>query len=259
VPELPDVEGFRRTMARHATGKTITNIVVPDTEIVRNASPAVVAGTLRRRTLEKAERHGKWLIARADGPALLFHFGMTGDLIWGENARDRHPHDRAIMVFGDGELRYRNMRRFGGLWLARDDAEREELLGGLGPDALRVSRARFLERLGARRGRLKPALMDQTVVAGPGNLVVDETLWSARLSPLRTIASLTDDERTRLFNAMHDVLKKSSRRGYIPEEPGWLITVRGNPGASCPRCGTTLRRMTVGGRTTYWCPRCQPD
>src|SRR5438445_4392962 len=115
MPELPEIEAFRRTFERHGAGKRILT-VRGDPAIVRNATPRAVARALKGRSFEPPARIGKWLICRAEGPAVLLHFGMTGDILWTD---EEHPHDRLVFAFDDGQLRYRNMRKFGGVWLAR--------------------------------------------------------------------------------------------------------------------------------------------
>src|SRR5438552_6228816 len=130
------------------------------------------------------------------------------------------------------------MRKLGGVWLAHDPEEVARILGALGPDALAVSRRAFLELLGRRRGGVKAALMDQTLVAGVGNLIADEVLWQARLHPKRRIESLTENERVTLYRTMHAVLKESvDRYDYISRKRGWLNHVRGTRDAVCLRCG----------------------
>jgi formamidopyrimidine-DNA glycosylase len=114
VPELPDVEHFRRTLAEFGPGREIRRIIVTDPGILRNADPVDVDRAMRGRRLREPERRGKWLIAPTDAPALLIHFGMTGDLLWSLDDSDRHRHDRVILVLDTGEIRYRNMRKLGG-------------------------------------------------------------------------------------------------------------------------------------------------
>jgi len=260
VPELPDVEAYRRFFARHAAGHTVRRVVVTDPTIARNAAPDTLDRALRGRRFEEPERHGKWLLCWTDGPALLLHFGMTGDLVWSGDEPERHRWDRVILELEHGELRYRNMRKLGGVWLAHDREEADGVTGGLGPDALAVGRREFLQRLARRRGGLKALLMDQRFVAGVGNLIADEVLWQARLHPRRRAESLDDAARVELYRKMHWVLKESVERfDYVPRKRGWLNHVRGNPGAVCPRCRTPLARITAGGRTTYFCPTCQPE
>jgi formamidopyrimidine-DNA glycosylase len=260
VPELPDVEQFRGIFRRHAAGKTVSSVWA-DPTIVRNATQGALGRALRGRRFEDPDRHGKWLICWTDGPALLLHFGMTGDLIWSGDEPRRHPHDRMVLAFVEGgELRYRNMRKLGGVWLAHGPAEVAAVLGPLGPDALAVRRRQFLALLDRRRGGVKAALMDQGLVAGVGNLIADEVLWHARVHPRRRIETLAPWERDRLYTELRKVLREAVEHyDHIPTKRRWLWHVRGLPGAACPRCGTALARTTAGGRTTYFCPTCQPE
>lgn len=226
-----------------------------DPAIVRNAPSEEVDAAMRGHILEEPERHGKWLLAWSDGPALLLHFGMTGGMTWGPSAEGRHVHDRLVVELDHGELRYRNMRKFGGVWLAHDRDEVAAATGALGPDALRVDRREFLDLLAGRRGRIKSALMDQTLIAGIGNLLADEILWQARIHPARTLARMSREQLLALHSTTRRVLQRwIERYGSLPK--GWLIRARRK--GECPRCGAPLLRIVVGGRTTYFCPRCQP-
>jgi formamidopyrimidine-DNA glycosylase len=258
VPELPDVEAYRRFFAEHAAGGRVRRVAVLDPVSVRNVEPSTLDRALRGRTFADPDRHGKWLVAWTDGPALLLHFGMTGDLIWSGDEPERHRHDRVILELeGGDELRYRNMRKLGGVWLAHDPEEARGVMAALGPDALDAGLGAFRAALSRRRGQAKAALMDQAVVAGVGNLAADEALWQARIHPSRRLQDLDEDERRRLERAVRRVLRTwVDRFDDLPR--GWLLPVRGRPDATCPRCGTPLLRTVVGGRTTYFCPSCQP-
>jgi formamidopyrimidine-DNA glycosylase len=259
MPELPDVEAYRRFFSRHATGRTVRRVVVTDPAIVRNATPRALDRALRGHRFEEPERHGKWLVCWTDGPGLLLHFGMTGRFTAPPEEPERHRHDRLILELERGEVRYRNMRKLGGAWLAHDREEATAVMGGIGPDALALDRRQFLALLERRRGGVKAALMDQRLLAGVGNLVADEVLWQARLHPRTRVESLSPDDRARLFAKMRSVLRESVERyDFIPRKRGWLSHVRGQPGALCPRCRTPLARTTAAGRTTYFCPSCQP-
>ncbi len=261
MPELPDVESARRYLARHAAGRRVVRIEVTDASIVRNAEPRDLAGALRGRTFLEPDRIGKWLLCWTDGPGLLLHLGMTGELNSSVDVPSRHRWDRVIVELDDGtEIRYRNMRKLGGVWLALNDEGARAVVGHLGPDALAIRRTAFLERLAGRRGGVKAALMDQTFVAGVGNLLADEILWQARLHPRRLIDTLAEDDRRELFRVLHAVLKESvDRYDSVPRKRSWLFPVRGLPDARCPRCGTPLERLTAAGRTTWLCPSCQSE
>jgi formamidopyrimidine-DNA glycosylase len=263
VPELPDVEGFRRVLAEHAVGRRIERVDVLDEQVLRGIPARQFAEQLCGRRFDEPSRHGKWLIVpvRA-GPVLLAHFGMTGSLLWapsGPDSTERHLHDRVVFVMPEGELRYRDMRKLQGLRLAPDDCEVKHVLAEVGPDALTVSRAQVAELLGGRRRRVKAALVDQSVLAGLGNLLADEILWQARINPSRPCAELSDDDLAQLHARMRVVLRRSVRDGRVPARKAWLTGHRDDEPGSCPRCGATLVHDRMGGRGTTWCPRCQPD
>lgn len=260
MPELPDVEGFRRVAAQ-AVGRRVADVRVHDSQVLRPREPDRFARTLRGRTAKCPWRHGKWLVVPMDDgfPAVLLHFGMTGSLRWCSPEAETHRHDRVIFSFDDGEVRYRDMRKLKGIHLATDQSDVDDVLGGLGPDALDVPDATFRERLTRRRRQLKPALLDQAVVAGLGNLCADEILWQARLHPRRGTRELDDAELGRLCRGTRSMLRQSVRAGRLLDDPSWLTGHRDDPGAECPRCSTRLRQERLGGRSTVWCPRCQPE
>jgi formamidopyrimidine-DNA glycosylase len=227
---------------------------VLDRTMLRNASPRALAEAVRGRTLARPRRHGKWLLCDAGDATVLMHFGMTGLLKWREA---RHPHDRIVFTFAGGELSYRNMRKFGGVWLAHGESEIDAVTGRLGPDAMDLDAEQFDAMLARRRGGMKAALMDQKMIAGLGNLLADEILWRAGIDPRRDSRSLGPDDRAELHRIMRDVLTKSNRRARVPPLPDWLTGARDGRDPDCPRCGTKLRKATVAGRTACWCPRCQ--
>ena len=259
MPELPDVEGFRRYWARYASGRRVREVRVPNPAIVRNRSAPGLARALVGRRFRDPRRHGKWLFAPTNGPTLMLHFGMTGGLRWCGDPDGDHRHDRLILSLEGGELRYRNMRMLGGAWLARDQRELDRITGPLGPDAAELDREGLDALLEGRRGGIKATLMKQRVVAGIGNELSDEILWRARIHPARRISSLERREQSTLYGSLRKVLSESMRRGRIPSERGWLESQRGESGAACPRCRRPLRRSKIAGRTSYWCPNCQPS
>jgi formamidopyrimidine-DNA glycosylase len=257
MPELPDVDGFRRYFARYAAGHHVAAVEVADRDLVRNTDPQGLARRLVGRRFSTPRRHGKWLIAPTGGPELLLHFGMTGLLVYSARDLEPHRHDRVTLVLAEGRLRYRNMRRLGGIWVAGSPAEREAATGPLGPDALEIEANEFVQLLERRRGGIKSALMDQRLVAGLGNLLSDEILWRARIHPRRPVARLRRDRLERIHDAMRQVLRAANRHRRVPPIAGWLTGARNAQDPRCPRCGSRLRRATVAGRTAAWCPRCQ--
>jgi formamidopyrimidine-DNA glycosylase len=257
VPELPDVEGFRRVLARHAVGRRIDAVDVPDRAMLKGTTPGTLERVVRGERFDAPRRHGKWLIAPVGDVEVLMHFGMTGLLEWKARGEQRHSHDRIVFVCDGGELRYRNMRRFGAVRLARDERERERGTGRLGPDAAGLARDDFHELLGRRRGSIKAALMDQRLLAGVGNLMADEILWRSRAEPRAPVPRLSRGRRDRLYDALVAVVRESVPTGRVPHGENWLTRVRDDRDPRCPRCGTRLRKATVAGRTACWCPRCQ--
>lgn len=257
MPELHDVEHFRRLFQEHAAGKRLVGLTVVDPGLLRDVTAGELERALVGRTFATPARHGKWLIAPTEGgPVLLLHFGMTGELLWAPSDGAPERHDRVLFRFDHGVLRFRNVRRFGRVRLVRDEAELCAFLSAFGPDALGITRREFHARLFGRRGALKATLLDQEFLAGIGNVIADEALWQARLHPLVRVDALTGTERDRLFEALQRVLRQWVAH-YGQDLSRWLTHVRGRPDATCPRCGRPIARVRVAGRTTYLCERCQ--
>ena len=250
MPELPDVEGFRAVLAGHATGRRVERVDVADAGVLRGVTARQLDNGLRGSRFARPERHGKWLIARTDGPAVLLHFGMTGSLHWLDTSAPPDRHDRVTFVTSAGELRYRDMRKLQGITLARDRREEDRLLAGLGPDALDVTPQELDRILNGRRAAIKATLMNQQVIAGLGNLLADEILWRARVHPRRPARSLTAGVRHELHGQMRRVLHASVRAGCVPPRPSWLTGARDQRHPRCPRCRAPLCRGRTGGRPT---------
>ena len=245
MPELPEAERARLAIERGALGRRIAAVDDRDTYVCRPHAPGEIAGALTGLALASAHRRGKTLWVETDrGPTLGLHLGMAGRISIDEGPLDR-PWDRFVIEFEDGgRMALRDRRRLGRAVLDPD-------LSNLGPDAAEVGRKVFRDRLGRGDTGIKPRLMDQSVVAGLGNLLVDEILWRARLHPLRPAGSLSDDELDDLRRHTRFAVRSAIRKGGA--HTGDLIAHR-ERGGHCPRCGAQLARGTVGGRTTYWCP-----
>jgi formamidopyrimidine-DNA glycosylase len=258
LPELPDVEGFRRELAGPLPGRRIRQVTVHDDGILRNTNAQTLGRRLAGHRFGAPQRQGKWLILPTDGPTLLVHSGMTGHPYYAASGAEAEKYERLTVSLDRGELRYADLRKLRGVWLADDDDDIVEVMGPQGPDALVLGLRAFRQLLSGRRGRLKPTLMDQSVIAGLGNLLTDEICWRARLHPSRPIADLDAGEVKRLHTAMTGVLRTAVRHGQVPGLPRWLTGARDGPDPCCPRCSTRLAHSRVGGRTSMWCPRCQP-
>lgn len=257
MPELPDVEGFRRRLADTLPGRRIRRVQVHDPGVLRNTTAATLGRRLDGRRFDHPRRHGKWLMLPTDGPTVLVHSGMTGHPYYAVDGAAREPHERLVIALDRGELRYADLRKLRGVWLADTDEAAARVTGPQGPDALGLGLPAFRDLLSGRRAALKPTLMDQSVIAGLGNLLTDEICWRARIAPNRPVAGLDPDDVKRLHAAMASVLRTSVRHGRVPGLPRWLTGVRDDPDPSCPRCGARLAHGRVGGRTSLWCPRCQ--
>ncbi|MEU0074915.1 DNA-formamidopyrimidine glycosylase family protein [Streptomyces sp. NPDC006332] len=258
MPELPDVEGFREVLRSCAKGRVIRHVDVRDPGVLHGVSARRLRDALEGRRFTEPERHGKWLLARTGGPTLVLHFGMTGQLVCARPDDAYEAHDRVLFtVGGDRQLRFRDQRKLQGLWLADDDRDAARLLDRQGPDAMAVDRAEFESALSARRGSVKTVLIDQSVLAGLGNLLADEILWRAGLRPTTRASDLTEADRRRLYTQMRRTLRSAVSVGRVPPRDSWLTGHRDRPDPTCPRCGTPLRRSRTAGRGTVWCPRCQ--
>ena len=258
------MEGFRRVLSEHAVGRRIRRVEVLDTGVLHDVTTSGLQRALRGQKFGQPWRHGKQLVIPVTGPrdehdtrAVLLHFGMTGSLRWATSSRSRHRHDRIVFEFGDGELCYRDMRKLQGLRFARSQDDVRRIIAGLGPDAADVSVAELRDQLTGLRRQVKPALVDQSVIAGLGNLLADEILWRARIHPRRSCAQLEPEDIARLHARMRTVLRQSIPQGRVPPRTTWLTGRRDDKSGSCPRCGTVLAHGRVGGRGTAWCPRCQ--
>lgn len=266
MPELPDVELFKRYLDANALHRTIANVEVEDSRILHGISAASFRSKLNGACLEGSRRHGKHLLVRLDsGGWLTLHFGMTGGLECFDEAEPVPRYARVNLVFADGgRLAYTSMRMLGRVGFAPDaDAfmQKEEL----GPDALEddLSPAVFAERLGKGRRGVKTALMDQTVIAGIGNIYSDEILFQARLHPSTPVSKLDDQSVRTLFDASRRVLETAIRLGAGSEQfleklpDDYLLPHRAKDGV-CPRCGGAIQMLKASGRTAYFCPECQP-
>jgi formamidopyrimidine-DNA glycosylase len=252
------VEGFRRALADTLPGRRVRHVKVCDPGVLRNTTAAALGRRLNGHRFKAPRRQGKWLILPTDGPALLVHSGMTGHPYYAAEDADHEKFERLAVTLDKGELRYADLRKLRGVWLAASDDDIRHITGPQGPDALGMGLREFRDVLSGRRGRVKPTLMDQTVIAGLGNLLTDEICWQARIAPTRPVADLDADDQKSLHGAMTRILRTSVRHGRVPRLSRWLTGVRDQPDPHCPRCGTALIHDRIGGRTSLRCPRCQP-
>jgi formamidopyrimidine-DNA glycosylase len=264
MPELPDVENFTRYLKRHGLDKRIEAVTVTAPRILKGLSAAALDRALKGRKLESARRHGKHLLAAVDdGHWLAFHFGLTGRLEHFERGAADPEHDRLRLDFAGGEhLAFVNQRLLGHVEWA-EDADAFIRAKKLGPDALALTESAFCDAMRTKRGTVKAALMDQSLVAGIGNIYSDEILYHAKLHPRTPTGDLDDKALHRLYRQLRRVLHTAVNRGAGAEDierrvpRTWLLPHR-RKGAECPRCGGKIAALKVQSRTAYYCPRCQP-
>ena len=273
MPELPEVEITARGLRAQLVGRRVDLVEVLWGRTVANLDPELLPLALLGRTLTAVGRRGKLLLLRFDdGATAAVHRRMTGNLLIRRCEEPRESHLRLVLGFDDGrELRFVDTRKFGRLAYFPDDAALDAYLrqkAGREPlDDLDATRLGAL--FAGRRGRLKPLLLDQRLLAGIGNLYADEILWVARLHPERAAASLTEDELALLADSIGMVLREAiDRRGTsfsdyrdADGEPGENqdhLKAYGRTGQPCPRCGTPIAKYTLGQRGTHYCPACQP-
>jgi len=248
MPELPEAERARQQIER-ALGREIVAVDDNDVYVCRPHAPGEIAAALTGRRLTRAHRRGKFLWVETDGgPDLGLHLGMAGRIAIGEPESPTRW-DRFVLEFADGgRMALRDKRRLGRAVIEPDFSH-------VGPDAAEVGRAVFRDRVGRGSAPLKARLLDQGVIAGVGNLLADESLWRARLSPRRPAGELSEEELDGLRRHLRAATRDAIRNGGA--HTGRFMPAR-ERGGSCPRCRTPLARDTVGGRTTFWCPNCQP-
>jgi formamidopyrimidine-DNA glycosylase len=253
MPELPEVEIVARMFADHALRQTIVRVRVLD-ERVLAVPKQKLTGALTGRQFTRVRRHGKHLFADAGDVWLHLHFGMTGDLVYYREVSEEPRFTRVVFDFAEGaHLAFEDMRLFGTVGLTSDPDTfiREH---GLGPDPLTIGLREFRKRIAGRRGAIKALLMSQDVIAGIGNLYADETLFQASIDPRRTADRISDAENKAIFTSTRRILREViARKARGDDHPPRFLIRHREEGDRCPRCGGTIRRTIVGGRTTYYC------
>ena len=278
MPELPEVETLVRGLRETLPGRRILSVRLGKTDFMDD--PAAIERGAPGRRIEGVERYGKFLLLRlspmhgaANGNAarasLLVHLGMTGRLAPSPSALPCEKHTHACFALDDGrELRYTDARRFGRMAFFEEGPLREQLRP-LGADPLEVSEEEFAQRIRTRRARIKALLLDQHVLRGVGNIYADESLWRAKIHPSRHGAQLTRRQTESLRCALREILERaillrgSSISDFVDAagEPGEYQRrhrAYAREGKPCYRCRTPIRRIQVAGRSSYYCPRCQP-
>jgi formamidopyrimidine-DNA glycosylase len=260
LPELPEVEIYRRYFESHALGQPIERVRVIDERILGDVRKERLAREMTGHSFNAARRHGKHLFADAGSTWLHLHFGMTGDLAWYQDPQPRPRFARVVFDFaGGGHLAFEDMRLFGVVELT-PSPEAYIAEHRLGPDPLDPAfrLPLFRRLLSRRRGAIKSLLMSQEIIAGIGNLYADETLYQSAIHPRRPIDRLRDDEIRRIYTNLRRILRDVvARRARNADWPRRYLIHHREEGERCPLCGGTIRRTVVFGRTTYFCGKHQ--
>ena len=273
MPELPEVEATARSLRPRLVGQRVSRVHGVDwPRMLPNTSEEELNSSLSSRRVVSVGRRGKYLLVGFDDDRwLAIHRKMSGNLILQPAADPTEPHTHLSIELDDhAELRFVDPRKFGRVYLFGSSDELDDFLAErLGPDSLiELDEKVLASKLRGRKARLKPLLLDQSFVAGVGNLYADEALWEARLHPLRSADSLSAREVRRLAQAIKHVLSTAiERRGTsfstyrdsdgLPGENQDFLSVYGREGQPCPRCGTPISRIMIGQRSSYFCPKDQ--
>jgi formamidopyrimidine-DNA glycosylase len=269
MPELPEVEFARDCLERWLGGQKLIRVEADSNRVIRGTSREAFS-RLKGHRVRAIERKGKWLLWRFDSSTgLLAHLGMTGKFELQKAGSPEVKWSRVRFVRSDGSVaHYRDPRQFGRLVVAPlDELRAKPPLSELGPDAYepRLTAKTLHDRIGRRGRPIKDVLMDQTVVAGLGNIQVTDALFLARIHPRTRADALTSADTVRLAKAIRTSLKRALRmnRGdkivYLEETKRIdnPFLVYGKAGSPCPNCKQPLKKMIISGRTTAYCPRCQ--
>ena len=273
MPELPEVETIRKGLEKKIKGKRVNKVIIRNKKAIKApSSPGEFIRKVEGRKFSEIRRRGKYLILKLDSKdSLIIHLRMTGQLIYSSEGEEL-PYIRVIFIFPDKtQLNFVNMRGFGGLWLISDEEfSNLPFLKSLGPEPLEndFTLARFRGLLEGRKGKIKSLLINQTFIAGVGNIYSQEALFLSGIHPERNASMLIDSEVESLYSSLLAVLREASSYGgssvnsYVDlsGKKGSYeshLRVYGREKESCPRCGAVIRKIKVSGRGTCFCPVCQ--
>lgn len=262
MPELPDVEVMKTYLEATALHQKIKDVIIEDTIVLENLTPAELEQHLIGQSFESARRYGKYLFVKlSKGGYLVLHFGMTGKLQYYKIPEKEPEYELICFEFeNDYNLAYVMSRKLGHVYLSKD-LESFVDQKGLGPDVNSpdLSREAFHELLKDRRGMIKSAMMDQSLMAGIGNVYSDEILFQAGVHPRQSVPDLTKDMIDDIYDCMHVVIQTAIEHkadpGNFPDD--YLTPLRGKEEAHCPKCDGEIQRLEVAGRSAYYCPSCQ--
>lgn len=266
MPELPEVETIKRELEKALLGKKITKVSVINPKVIKEPSSEKFKKELEGQTIKNILRKAKLLILElSNGRSLVVHLKMTGQLVYpGKEGKEA----RVVFALSDGKnLDFNDRRLFAELRVV-DDWNKLKFIQGLGPEPFDISADKFSALLKTKKTKIKPLLMDQTFISGVGNLYANEALFRAGINPARPANSLSDKEKKLLFEELKATLKEAiQHKGSSIDQ---YVQLSGKPGdyvkyhkvydredEPCLKCKTPVKRISLGGRGTYFCPHCQ--
>jgi len=271
MPELPEVEVVVRGLQKKIAGAKITGVKLSLPKIVAKGRRAF-GKTLQHLTIQHVRRRGKYIIIElSKDRALIFHLKMTGQLTIVKISEPQKKHTHVIIdLSGSLQLRFCDIRQFGRVYLIKQaDILRLKQISALGPEANKVSQAYFLKNIAKRKGRVKSLLLNQEFLAGIGNIYCDEALYQAKIHPLTPANKIPEKKRIALHQAILEILTAAIKHGGSSVEN--YLNSQGKPGhyqkkhkvyrrvgQPCRSCHTPINRIKIGGRSSSFCPNCQP-
>jgi formamidopyrimidine-DNA glycosylase len=267
LPELPEVETIKNELSPRVIGRRLTDVTIRDAKLVRQPLVEEFRQKLMGKRINSLERRGKYLIFHlSSGEVLIIHLKMSGALLLNPEQTDRHA--RVIFHLDNGsQLIFTDRRRLGAIWLTENE---QSIVGKLGPEPLtpEFTIETLAKRLQKHQAPIKAVLLDQSFIAGIGNMYADEALFAARIHPLSKANSLSPKEIKKLHKAVVDVLRsaidsKGASIDIYKRPDGQLGTAHFNfsaahrGGKPCPICGTLIQRLAIRNRGSYFCPNCQ--
>jgi len=258
MPELPDVEVFKNYLDSTSLHQHISKIKIYDNQVFRTSS-SVFKKVLEGHSFDHTRRTGKYLFVKikSDG-FLVLHFGMTGFLKYFKNNTEKPGYIQLLISFSnDFHLAYISKRKLGFLKII-DDPDKFCDENQIGPDALDLDKKKFVQLLSQKKGKLKSALMDQSLLSGLGNIYVDEILFQSHLHPEQKLKNIGEEELGEMYKKMNQVLQIAIRKKADPDQlPATYLLPHRKEREKCPRCGGKIKKIKVNGRGTYICPECQ--
>jgi formamidopyrimidine-DNA glycosylase len=271
MPELPEVETIKNLLRPKMLGHTFTEVRLISPEIIRQPSPAEFCQALSGQTIEEIRRRGKYLLfSLSGGQTLIIHLKISGFLLLQSKFTSANAYARAIFQLeNNAELHFCDPRKFGSLWLVADEST---VVGYLGLEPLEVDFTPdvLYQLLRQHRLPIKAFLLDQSIIAGIGNMYADEALFASGIHPLKKTEEITSEEARRLYQAIRKVLTKGIKYGGAsvdtyrqPDgelgEAHFYFKVAHRGGQPCEKCHTPISRIVVRGRSSYFCSHCQPE